>query len=305
MEQVDTGSSRAPLFSGGLAARTRAADRRSSTGRRGVLGLRTRPGHRRNPHHPGGPRVPRRPPRPAPGGRPAAGHAPDHAGPAGLRQLRPPSRAAGHSVDRLRPVHQRRSWRRWDWARTRSCWGIRSARSSPAISWRPTPGRRRADPGQSHRRARPGGPQGRDDQARRALLPRPPHASPAGSGWPCCAARLIVRVMSVAMAKTGDKDLRRFIHAQHSAYFYAFADRDSLLQAFKASVGSNVSEVAGELTLPVLLIAGEKDEIATAGGPAQTRRAAAGRGAGGHSRRRAPDPLRNPRARRPASSDAS
>ena len=72
----------------------------------------------------------------------------------------------------------------------------------------------------------------------------------------------IVRVMSVTMAKTGDKDIRRFVHAQHSAYFSSFADRDSLLQAFKASVGSNVTEVAGELTLPVLLIAGEKDEIA-------------------------------------------
>jgi pimeloyl-ACP methyl ester carboxylesterase len=72
----------------------------------------------------------------------------------------------------------------------------------------------------------------------------------------------IVRVMSVAMAKTGDKDIRRFVHAQHSAYFSSFADRDSLLQAFKASVGSNVTEVAPELRLPVLLIAGEKDEIA-------------------------------------------
>ena len=56
--------------------------------------------------------------------------------------------------------------------------------------------------------------------------------------------QLIVRVMSETMAKTRDKDLRRFVHAQHSAYFSAFADRDSLLQAFKASVGSNVAEVA-------------------------------------------------------------
>lgn len=74
--------------------------------------------------------------------------------------------------------------------------------------------------------------------------------------------QLIVRVMSEAMAKTPDKALRRFVHAQHSAYFSAFADRDSLLQAFKASVGNNVSEVAHGLTLPVLLIAGEQDEIA-------------------------------------------
>lgn len=74
--------------------------------------------------------------------------------------------------------------------------------------------------------------------------------------------QLIVRVMSEAMAKTPDKALRRFVHAQHSAYFSAFADRESLLEAFKASVGSHVAEVAAQLTLPVLLIAGEKDEIA-------------------------------------------
>jgi pimeloyl-ACP methyl ester carboxylesterase len=74
--------------------------------------------------------------------------------------------------------------------------------------------------------------------------------------------QLIVRVMSEAMAKTPDKALRRFVHAQHSAYFSAFANRDSLLEAFKASVGNNVGEVADRLTLPVLLIAGEQDEIA-------------------------------------------
>jgi pimeloyl-ACP methyl ester carboxylesterase len=73
---------------------------------------------------------------------------------------------------------------------------------------------------------------------------------------------LIVRVMSEAMAKTRDPDLRRYIHGQHHAYFSAFASRDSLLESFTASVGSHVAEVAGRLALPVLLIAGEKDEIA-------------------------------------------
>ncbi|WP_454698695.1 alpha/beta fold hydrolase [Arthrobacter humicola] len=88
-----------------------------------------------------------------------------------------------------------------------------------------------------------------------ARLPRP-------LGLYLLRSRLIVRVMSVAMAKTRDKQLRRFIHGQHSAYFSAFANRDSLLESFKASVGSNVSEVAADLALPVLLVAGEKDEIA-------------------------------------------
>ncbi|GGJ25699.1 UNVERIFIED_ORG: pimeloyl-ACP methyl ester carboxylesterase [Paenarthrobacter nicotinovorans] len=75
--------------------------------------------------------------------------------------------------------------------------------------------------------------------------------------------RVIVRVMSITMAKTKDKALRRFIHGQHDAYFSAFADRKSLLESFKASVSGNVAEVAEQLTLPVLLVAGEKDEIAT------------------------------------------
>ncbi|MEO5778887.1 MULTISPECIES: alpha/beta fold hydrolase [Arthrobacter] len=88
-----------------------------------------------------------------------------------------------------------------------------------------------------------------------ARLPRRP-------GQALLRSQLIVRVMSEAMAKTRDKDIRRFVHAQHSAYFSAFADRDSLLEAFKASVGSHVSEVAHRLELPVLLVAGEQDEIA-------------------------------------------
>ena len=89
-----------------------------------------------------------------------------------------------------------------------------------------------------------------------ARLPRP-------LGLALLRSPLIVRVMSEAMAKTTDKDLRRFIHGQHHAYFSAFADRESLLESFTASVSGHVAEVAGKLDLPVLLVAGEKDEIAT------------------------------------------
>jgi pimeloyl-ACP methyl ester carboxylesterase len=85
---------------------------------------------------------------------------------------------------------------------------------------------------------------------------------PQGLGLFLLRSPLIVRVMSIAMAKTRDKELRRFIHAQHSAYFSAFANRESLLESFRASVGSNVAQVAPALRLPVLLVAGEKDEIA-------------------------------------------
>jgi pimeloyl-ACP methyl ester carboxylesterase len=95
---------------------------------------------------------------------------------------------------------------------------------------------------------------------------------PSAPGHALLRSPLIVRVMSEAMAKTRDSNLRRFIHGQHHAYFSAFASRDSLLESFRASVGSNVAEVAGSLTLPVLLIAGEEDEIATL--PDQRRLAA-------------------------------
>ena len=75
---------------------------------------------------------------------------------------------------------------------------------------------------------------------------------PQGPGLALLRNPLIVRVMSEAMAKTPDKELRRFIHGQHHSYFSAFADRDSLLESFTASVSGNVAEVAGQLALPVL-----------------------------------------------------
>jgi pimeloyl-ACP methyl ester carboxylesterase len=73
--------------------------------------------------------------------------------------------------------------------------------------------------------------------------------------------RAIVRVMSVTMAKTGDRGLRRWIHNQHDRYFCAFADRRVVLEAFTASVGADVSEFAGNIAQRTLLIAAEKDDI--------------------------------------------
>lgn len=89
-----------------------------------------------------------------------------------------------------------------------------------------------------------------------ARLPRP-------LGQALLRSPVIVRVMSETMAKTTDRELRRFIHGQHQAYFSAFDSRDSLLESFTASVSNHVAEVAGRLLLPVLLVAGEKDEIAS------------------------------------------
>lgn len=72
---------------------------------------------------------------------------------------------------------------------------------------------------------------------------------------------LIVRVMSVTMAKTGDPALRRFIHDQHDTYFSRFADRDVLHDAFVTSVSHDVRAFAGVIDVPTLLIAAQRDDI--------------------------------------------
>ncbi len=73
--------------------------------------------------------------------------------------------------------------------------------------------------------------------------------------------RLIVRVMSVSMAKTHDKALRAFIHDQHDRYFSEFSDRDVLHEGFVASVSNDVRRFAPGIAQPTLLIAAEKDDI--------------------------------------------
>lgn len=72
---------------------------------------------------------------------------------------------------------------------------------------------------------------------------------------------LIVRVMSVTMAKTKNPALRRFIHDQHDTYFSDFADRDVLRDAFVASVSHDVRAFAEKIDTPTLLIAAQKDDI--------------------------------------------
>lgn len=72
---------------------------------------------------------------------------------------------------------------------------------------------------------------------------------------------LIVRVMSMAMAKTRDRQLRRFVHEQHDSYFSRFSDRDVLHDAFVTSVSHDVRAFAPAIAQPVLLIAAQKDDI--------------------------------------------
>ncbi|MBK0421368.1 alpha/beta hydrolase [Leucobacter sp. CSA2] len=71
----------------------------------------------------------------------------------------------------------------------------------------------------------------------------------------------IVRGMSEVMAKTGDPELRKWIHGQHASYFSTFSDPRTLLEAFRASVSHTVIEYAEAIAMPTLLIAGDRDDI--------------------------------------------
>ena len=88
-------------------------------------------------------------------------------------------------------------------------------------------------------------------------------ALPEQAGQAVLRNRIIVRAMSELMAKTRDRPLRRWIHAQHRAYFSAFASREVVLQAFTASISATVRDSARRLQLPVLLIAAERDDLGT------------------------------------------
>lgn len=87
-----------------------------------------------------------------------------------------------------------------------------------------------------------------------ARLPRP-------LGFGILRNRAIVRIMSITMAKTKDPELLRFVHDQHDRYFSAFANRDTVLESFRASVAHDVSEFAERITVPTLLIAADRDDI--------------------------------------------
>jgi pimeloyl-ACP methyl ester carboxylesterase len=74
---------------------------------------------------------------------------------------------------------------------------------------------------------------------------------------------LVIRFMSLSLAKTRDKALRRFIHDQHHTYFGRFSDRRTVVEGFEASISTDVSSVAAEIAVPTLLIGAEHDLITT------------------------------------------
>ncbi len=84
---------------------------------------------------------------------------------------------------------------------------------------------------------------------------------PERMGFALLKNKAIVRIMSVTMAKTKDKDLRKWIHHQHDLYFSDFATRESLLEAFETSVSNDVSEYSSTISQDILLLVADLDDI--------------------------------------------
>ncbi len=72
---------------------------------------------------------------------------------------------------------------------------------------------------------------------------------------------LVTQFVSVSLAKTKDKALRRWIHSEHHTYFNGFANRDVVVEAFEASISAHVGEFAALIPVPTLLVAAELDDI--------------------------------------------
>lgn len=95
-----------------------------------------------------------------------------------------------------------------------------------------------------------------------AVLHRLAGALPERAGTWVLRHRLLTRVASVAMVRTKDRDLRRWIHEEHDRYFGGFATRACLLEAFTASITRSVRASAAGIDVPTLLIGGADDDLA-------------------------------------------
>jgi pimeloyl-ACP methyl ester carboxylesterase len=73
--------------------------------------------------------------------------------------------------------------------------------------------------------------------------------------------KIAVMVMSVVMAKTKNRELRRWIHNQHISNFSDFASVRVAVEGYDASISTDLSKLAAEITAPVLVVAATMDDI--------------------------------------------
>lgn len=72
---------------------------------------------------------------------------------------------------------------------------------------------------------------------------------------------LITDAMSRFMTKSRDPQVRRYVRDQHRAYFGGFSNRQTLSEAYRASISHTVQQWAAGIAEPVLMVGGERDEM--------------------------------------------
>ncbi|MCX6728726.1 MAG: alpha/beta hydrolase [Candidatus Saccharibacteria bacterium] len=81
------------------------------------------------------------------------------------------------------------------------------------------------------------------------------------AGMKLLSSKFSVMAMSITLAKTRDKKVRAFIHDQHLQHFSTFANRRVANEAFDASIHDSVRDVAADINVETLLIAGALDTV--------------------------------------------
>jgi hypothetical protein len=86
-------------------------------------------------------------------------------------------------------------------------------------------------------------------------------ALPKSIGQWLLRSKIAVMVMSVVMAKTKRRSLRRWIHNQHLSNFSDFATVEVATEGYEASISTDLSKLASSISAPVLVVAATLDDI--------------------------------------------
>lgn len=84
---------------------------------------------------------------------------------------------------------------------------------------------------------------------------------PTGLGQWLLRNKVAVMVMSVVMTKTKSRQLRKWIHNQHLRNFSDFATVAVACEGYTASISSDLSQFAAQISAPTLVIAATLDDI--------------------------------------------
>ncbi|MFB0834334.1 alpha/beta fold hydrolase [Arthrobacter halodurans] len=89
---------------------------------------------------------------------------------------------------------------------------------------------------------------------------------PESTGERLLRSRIVSDLMSATMTKSSDHAVRAYVKDQHRRYFGRFSGRDTLREAFGASITGTVRQVAPAIGAPTLLVAGALDELGSPAG---------------------------------------